>query len=435
MKSRDKLFREMMAAGPGAGSRAAMFAFAAAAAAGAAAFLVGLAGAEPQRAWIAYLTNFVFWSGLAFGSVLLSCCLTITEAHWGRPLKRLAEAPAAFLPVAFVLFWIMYPGRALIFPWINNPAPDKKFWLNADFLFVRDGLSFLALAAVAVALVYHSVKNDLERTSGASGAAFAQAGENQLHLRAQSVLAPVFGILFALVLSLLAFDLIMSLNPHWYSTLFGAYYFIGSFYTGLTAVMILSAFSIRSMGTRNFIRGAQLLDLGRLMFAFCICTADFFYCQFLIMWYGNMPEETRYVILRTRLAPWDKLSWTVLIVAFMAPFVILLRRKLKERPLAMIFVSVLILAGMWLERFLLVAPSIWKGETIPLGLSELLITAGFLGIMGLCTLGFLKRFPILPVGDPYFREIVEKRLDEEALADMEEHLEEEPLAAAVREDG
>jgi Ni/Fe-hydrogenase subunit HybB-like protein len=197
--------------------------------------------------------------------------------------------------------------------------------------------------------------------------------------------------------------LIMSLSPHWHSTLFGAYYFVGSFYTGLAALAVLSFISIKTMGLGRVIESKHFHDLGNLLLAFCLVTGDFFYSQFLVIWFGDLPNETRYVLLRVRESPWDFLAWTVLFVCFAIPFVMLLSRNFKKKPAFMMTLAVIILTGMWLERFLLVVPSLWKEGYIPLGLMELLITTGFLGVVALCVLLFLRRFPILPVSDPLFR--------------------------------
>ena len=218
------------------------------------------------------------------------------------------------------------------------------------------------------------------------------------------VFSPILGILYALVLTLIGFDLVMSLSPHWHSTLFGAYYFVGSFYSALAALAVLSFFAVRKGDLKEFIQPKHFHDLGKLLLAFCLVTGDFFYSQFLVIWYGNLPFETRYVLLRIRESPWDLFAWTVLLIAFAMPFAVLLSRKVKTKPLPMMVLGAVILVGMWLERFLLVVPSLWKESAIPLGLTELLITAGFFGIMGLCVLFFLQRFPVLPVGDPLFRE-------------------------------
>ena len=93
---------------------------------GGAAFWIGVSGSQAERAWQVFLVNYLFWSGLAFGTVLFSAALIMTNARWGRPLKRLAEAPAAFLPVAFLLFWVLFLGREQLFPWIHEPLPAKK---------------------------------------------------------------------------------------------------------------------------------------------------------------------------------------------------------------------------------------------------------------------------------------------------------------------
>jgi hypothetical protein len=119
-----------------------------------------------------------------------------------------------------------------------------------------------------------------------------------------------------------------------------------------------------------------------------------------------VPEETRYVILRVKLTPWEPLAWVVLFMIFLLPFFVLLGRRTKLNRVAMMLLSLMIIIGMWLERFLLVAPSLWKKESIPLGLTEILVTAGYLGIVGLCVTGFLKRVPILPVSDPLFRKSI-----------------------------
>jgi Ni/Fe-hydrogenase subunit HybB-like protein len=372
--------------------------------AGAVAFAGGLTGPDPERIWQAYLTNFVFWLGMASGSLLLSAILVITNSRWGRPVKRLAEAPAAFLPVAFVLFWAIYFGREHVFPWLHEPlVPPKALYLNIPFLFIRDGAALFILAALAVALLHSSVQADRELLeSGQRYTAPAAFPENGVRFRRQNLLAPAYVLLFAFFLTLIAWDLIMTLDPEWVSTLFGAYYFIGSFYTGLGAIIILTALAIKKMGLGRFIGQRQLHDLGKLLLAFCVLMTDFFYVQFLVIWYGNMPEETRYVIKRVRFVPWDYLSWTVLIVCFVAPFLILLLRKIKMKPGAMTALAAFVLVGMWLERFLLVAPSIWSKNWMPLGLTEVLITGGFLGLMGLSVALFLERYPLVPVSDPLF---------------------------------
>jgi hypothetical protein len=206
----------------------------------------------------------------------------------------------------------------------------------------------------------------------------------------------------------------MSLDPHWYSTLFGGYYFIGSFYCGIVVLYLLALASMDSRSFGAYISPRQLHDLGKLVFAFSLFTGYLFYTQFLVIWYGNLPEETKYVILRVKLSPWEPLAWLSLFMIFLIPFVVLLSRRIKLRRVPMILLSVMILAGMWLERFILVVPSVWKQGNIPIGLLEVLITAGFVGLVALCLTLFLRRVPIVPISDPLFRQLIaekEERLE------------------------
>ena len=373
---------------------------------GAAAFFVGALGERPQRAWQAFLVNFMFWFGIAGGSLMFSAMLIITRAVWGRSIKRLAEAPVLFLPVAFVLFGALYFGREHLFAWIHEPLPGKAAWLNVPFFFSRDGVMLFVLAAFGLLLTWHSVKADLD-TLSKGRPPLPAAIDTGRHGRLQMIYANIFGLLYAVIFSLLAFDLMMSLSPHWYSTLFGAYYFVGSFFTGLAFLMLMVCIAVTRSGLKQFIFKKQLHSLGMLMFGFCVMTADFFYVQFLVIWYGNIPEETRFMIERIHQHPWNRLTWVVLFVAFIIPFAILLFRRIKMMPLFMIGVSVVILTGMWLEKILVIAPSIWPLPDIPIGWLEIFVTAGFAGLMGLCILLFLSRFPVLPVGDPIFYKTIE----------------------------
>jgi Ni/Fe-hydrogenase subunit HybB-like protein len=407
MKSVDELLQEMGSTGLGKGQGKLVIVFSLLVLSGSAAFLHGISGPEAARAWQAYLVNFVFWTGLAFGAVLLSAILTMTGARWGRPIKRLAEAPGAFLPVSFLLFWGLYFGKEQIFPWLHEPIGHKAAWLNTFFLFARDGTGLLILTALSVAILYTSLRGDqrIRKVRVTRIEDIAEAVEKDRH--AQSVLSPVFALLYALVLSLIGFDLVMSLDPHWISTLFGAYFFIGSFYTGLAAVAVLAGISVLWAKTDGFVGPRQFHDLGKLLLGFCIVTGDFFYAQFLVIWYGNLPEETRYVILRTRQEPWDTIAWVVLVVCFVVPFLVLLVRRVKMKPAAMTFLGGLILCGMWLERFLLIAPSLHHEKPTPPGLMEIVVSGGFLGLVCLCLMLFFRKVSILPVSDPLLYESME----------------------------
>jgi hypothetical protein len=374
--------------------------------AGVVCFIAGVLSKDPLRAWQAYLVNFLFWTGLSFGAVLFVAVLNITGARWGRPLKRLGEAFGVFLPVVFVFFLLLYFGRFELFPWIRDPVPGREMWLNVPFLFIRNGIGILLLSAIAAAMILYSLKSDGQwRASFREGEeAIAPEGRLGDSWRKQQILSPIMAIAYAFVMTLLAFDLIMSLDRHWYSTLLGGYFLVGSFYTGVVAIYILALIVGRIEGFKDHLGPRHSHDLGKLVLAFCLFTGYLFYAQFLTIWYANVPAETRYVILRVKLTPWEPLAWVTLVTVFLLPSILLLSRKIKLKRAPMIFLSIVILAGMWSERFILVVPSLWKHSGIPLGVTEALVTAGYLGIVGLCVTGFLARVPSTPVSDPLFTE-------------------------------
>lgn len=361
-----------------------------------------LAG-NPSRAWQAYHVNLVFWLGLCLGSVTLVAIFNLTNARWARPLKRLAEAPACALPALWLALCGLYLGREALFPWAREAVHGKDLWLSAGSLFPRDGLTLGILAVLCLALVYQSVRADLELLGSQELGPGAQR-EPGRRWKTQKVLSFFLAVGYGLGMTLLAWDLIMSLDPHWVSTLFGAYYFMGSLYTAIAALILLAVLFYRHEGLGSTLGQNQFHDLGKLLLAFCLVTGDFFYSQFLVIWYGNIPEETKYVILRVKSMPWQALAWTVLAMSFGLPFLALLSRKLKMVPSLMGLVALLALLGMWLERMLLVAPSVWSEASLPLGWVELGVSLGFLGVVGLCTRWFLLRVPPLPVSDPLFRE-------------------------------
>ena len=199
---------------------------------------------------------------------------------------------------------------------------------------------------------------------------------------------------FALVLSLIGFDLVMSMDPHWISTLFGAYHFVNAFFVGLGALIILAAIIHIRQGEASSLNASHFHDIGKLFFAFCLLWADFFYVQLMVIYYGNIPEETHYVIIRTMLAPWNKLAWTVFIVCFIGPFFILLNQRIKTKPVLMLTICSVVIVGIWLEHLLLLGPALsHETQAIPLSLSDGLISLGFLGLMAIAVGYFLKVFP------------------------------------------
>jgi Ni/Fe-hydrogenase subunit HybB-like protein len=368
---------------------------------GLAAFIYGIVGDHPEKAWQAYLINFLLWSAIAQGAVLFSAVMHMTRARWSGPLSALSESFAAFFPLSFVLFLILFLGRNHIFPWLHEDLHGKEVWLNIPFLFTRDCIGLLVLYAIGFAYLYNALqlRSEGNQARGKFGQFISKGWHRNNRSTTQvkkkmTVWAGLYILAFTLVLSLIGYDLVMSMDPHWISTLFGGYTFVKAFYVGLGAVIILASIVQLRKGKNSGIESSHFHDIGKLFFAFCLLWADFFYVQLTVIWYGNIPEETHYVIERTVMVPWNTLAWAIFIVCFIIPFVILLNKKVKTKPVFMMTLCSIIIIGFWLEHLLLLAPAMsHDAHSLSLGLSDGLITVGFIGMMVLAVSFFLKRFP------------------------------------------
>ena len=364
-------------------------------------FIFGLTSEHPERAWQAYLINFLLWSAIAQGAVLFSAVMHMTNARWSGPLSGLSESFTAFFPLSFILFLLLFIGRTHIFPWLQEDLHGKEVWLNIPFLFWRDFFGLLILYLLGFAYLFNALqlKYDPNQPMGEIRKyiynAWKQNHPNPERIKSRmTIWGGLYILAFALVLSLIGFDLVMSMDPHWISTLFGAYHFVKSFFVGLGALIILAAIIRIKQGEASGIKTNHFHDIGKLFFGFCLLWADFFYVQLMVIYYGNIPEETHYVIVRTMLAPWNKLAWTVFIVCFIGPFFILLNQRIKTKPVLMLTICSVVIVGIWLEHLLLLGPALsHETQAIPLSLSDGLISLGFLGLMAIAVGYFLKVFP------------------------------------------
>ena len=371
-------------------------------------FIVGVSGKHPAHAWQAYLINFLLWSAVAQGGLLFSAVMTTTKARWSGPLSNLSESFAAFFPISFVLFILLFLGKNHVFPWLHHDLHGKEVWLNIPFLFTRNLIGLMILYGFGFAYLYNALGLKLQNISSSSGIRewlqnrWATHGKDTAHFQKRmSIFAILYIISFAVILSLIGYDLVMSMDPHWYSTLFGAYHFIKAFYAGLGGLIILAFILHLRRDISTGLESSHFHNIGKLLFAFCLMWADFFYVQFVVIWYGNISEESSYVIERTMTAPWNSLAWAVFIICFAIPFVILLNKQIKTKPIPMLVLCGLILIGIWLEHFLLLGPVYHHNVTsLPFSVTDGLISLGFLGLIMSAITSFLNLFPELMRSPP-----------------------------------
>lgn len=303
---------------------------------------------DHTRVWLALLVNFAFFVSLAGGLFCWSAIMTASKATWLGRLERIPLSGYGFAMPSLAGLALLWYGASAWAPWAQREY-HQGVWLHPWFLFGRN--------AAALTLFWLSARWYLSRKASGTG----------------YIPAAVVIVVYCLTFSLLGFDLIMALDPDWYSSLFGGYFFISGLFIGVAAWTFLAV----CVGDS---RKSQLQDLGNLTMAFSILTTAMMFGQLLTIWYENMPSETSYLVPRMNFLPWKGVSLALLAMVYLGPLVMLLTRWSKRTRWFLGMVTVIILSGMWVERLWLVAPTF--GHGLYLGLPELSLLVGFTGVCG-----------------------------------------------------
>jgi hypothetical protein len=372
---------------------------------GIATFFLGLLLTSAARVWASYFVSLVFFMGLAAGGVILSAIFQIVRATWSASLRRIAEANIAFLPIALVGLLLTWFGRLELFPWARSPKPGSEWWMQPGFVYVRNGI-FLAFTFYLMwRFVSMSLRGDrkiVNEINSSNNPKFSSSEIVDLQ-RSMSRFAPLLIIVYGLAYSFFAFEMVMAMDTAWISNLFGAYYFVGNVYIGWAALAILAVyFSAQDSRFGSLIDEQVRWDLGKLTFGFCMVWGYFSLSQFLPQWYGNLPEETQWLILRAREYPWKYFLYFMFGCAWVFPFITLLSREVKRRSCFLAAVCSVILIGVWSEKFFVIMPHV-SPNRIPFGLLDIGLFLGFFGLYGLSIRFFLSRTPRLAIGHPLSR--------------------------------
>jgi len=358
------------------------------AAIGGVALATGLLGGHPDRTWWAYHANFVFWAGLAQGMVVFAATQKLAKGHWSGVLIRVAEAGAAFTAVSAVLFVGLFIGRDHIFTWLHEPRPEIGGWLTTKWFFLRNGAVLVALAWLSWRFVGRDLAPDVRELATGEVVDRKEDADRITRDAAILVLAYAFGY------SLLGYDLVMSLANKWVSNLYGAFYFMGSFLAGLMALAVFGVALRRAMGLGDVFSTRQQHDLAKLCFGFTVFWAYLMWSQFLVIWYGNLPEETYFIFYRLYGA-WRPVGIAVFTLVFLIPFVGLLGEKPKKYPPTLVAFALVSLVGIWLERYLEVVPSVNHGAGPAIGVPEIGTGLFFAGLFLLSWAWFAARYPMI----------------------------------------
>ena len=367
---------------------------------------------SPERAWNALHFNWMYWSSIAVGMAIFAVALHLTNARWAWSIRRFALGGVAFLPIALVLLPVVFIGNETYFHhWLHPDPTDavlaaKAGWLDLSFMVIRDIAGVVVLFGLLIWFAYHALRTDvhgLDR-AGRGGWAHRWLGrgygdvtvEAEASHRKNYYIGVFAALAFAFFWGLIAIDLAMSTLPHFYSTMFPVAFFISAFHSGLAMTAIMVVLYRRSLRLEPFITARQFHDLGKLMVAFAVFWMYINWSQYVVIWYGLLPWEQEYFVLKFQ-EPYGPVVIAAVMMIFVVPFFGLLSRAPKKIPGILAGFGVLLLLGHWLERFLLATPNIFEHpDALPLGLTEIGVALGFLGLFVACYSWFMATFPVLP---------------------------------------
>lgn len=358
---------------------------------------LGLAYSRGETAllWSTYLIGAFFALGLgAFGAAWLAI-LHLSGGTWSVTMRRIPEAMTAWLVPGGLLALAVAFGAHDLYHWSDaeRVAADellthKAPFLNLQMFTVLVGVSVAAWVVFAALLVGRSRRQDREGGVGLS--------------RASRALSGAFMVVFALTLSVVSFYLLLSLEAHWFSTMFAVLVFTDVMQTGTAFVAIAVGAYVARGALRGFVNEHHLHSLGKMLFAWTGFWAYIYFCQFMLIWYANLPEETVYFLHRSANG-WLPYMLALPLVKFVVPFLALIPRDAKRQPGRLVPVAVLILLAQFWELYLMVGPAIGHGEAAAHAHLPLVEFGGTLGFLGLFLLTFgwsVTRHDAVPLKDP-----------------------------------
>jgi hypothetical protein len=352
---------------------------------------------DPRRVAFSYLTSLVFVTSIAVGALGWLMLHHLTAAVWSVALRRLLENMTRPLPWIALLFIPVAMNLRLLYPWADSSQisadpnlAGKMVWLNPRLFDIRMFIYLASWALIATVLARRSNQED-------------QTGEPAAGRSMKSTSA--WGMLvLGVTSSLAAFDWVMSLAPHWASTIFGVYFWAGSL-VGSLAALVVVALSLRAAGwLRATITVEHLHDLGKLLFGFVIFWAYIAFSQYFLIWYANFPEETEWYVVR-RSGTWNTLSWALFLGHFVVPFLVLSFRTTKRSPYWLGFIAVWILVFHYLDLYWLIMPAMRPGTTDPHWIDAVLALALAFICAAVVAFACQKR-PLVPTGDPRLAESI-----------------------------
>jgi hypothetical protein len=343
-----------------------------------------------ERVWANILLNNVYFLGFALIGYLFLAVHIAGQSGWHTSIQRVPEAMGTFIPVAAVLMAILLLGAKDIYHWTHDhldPLLEHKTpYLNLPFFIIRMVIYFAGWIFLGTMIRKLSLKSDRD--------------PDLKYFRRSMYYSSAYIVFFAITSSTAAWDWIMSIDAHWFSTLFGWYIFISLFVSGIAVIILLVLF-LKSQGYMSHVNKEHLHDLGKYLFGFSVFWMYLWFSQYMLIWYANIPEETIYFI--QRLDEFPVLFYTNIIINFLAPFLILIHRRAPRIRWTMLAGAAVVFVGHWIDLYLAIMPGSVGGEAA-IGIPEIGLTVGYAGIFLWVVFRSLSRASLIPYNHPYFRE-------------------------------
>ena len=355
-------------------------------------------------AWPALLFNTYFYLGISVFAVFFVAMQYVAEAGWAIVLKRVPEAIMSALPVfSIIMLFIMLASIMHlnhIYHWLHEGIMDpasghydkilagKEPYLNATFFIIRTIIYLLIWNYFAKKLRTLSILEDAN-----SGISYHNSGVKA---------SAWFMIFFAITSAAASWDWIMSIDAHWFSTIFGWYVFAEWSAIGFTTILLFTLY-LKRQGYLQDVNENHIHDLGKWIFAFSLVWTYIWFSQFMLIWYANIPEEVTYYTARLEVHNYKFLFWFSMLINFILPIILLMSRDAKRHKGRLIFVSIFILIGHWLNSYLLVTPGTLNTHG-HIGFTEIGIGLGFAGLLIYLTLNALGKAPMEAKNHPFLDE-------------------------------
>jgi len=352
---------------------------------------------DGTRALANLLLNNYYFLCLAIGASFFLALQYITQAGWSSAFKRIPESMGTYIPWAALIMVLIMIGMSSLYPWINpveegfdehsiHVIEHKSPFLNVPFFLVRLVIYFAVWVIMTRLLRKYSLKEDIEGGT--------------LWFEKTEFYSKVFIFTLALTFSLASFDWIMSIDPTWYSTIFALKNFVTSFYHG-SALIVLIVAIMHHYGYFQFITDAHWQDFSKYVFILSILWAYFWFSQYLLIWYANIPEETIYYVKRVNI-PWKAVFYLNLILNWTIPFMVLLSNYFARKKMVLGIVIIFVMIGLWFDLFEQIMPGV-VGE-VRIGFTEIGTYIGFAGLFLYVFMRTLGSVALIPANHPYLKE-------------------------------